>query len=99
MSTQSEIKERVKHKLKEPKQYSVIMWNDDFTTTDFVVDILIRIFKKDEITARAIMLDVHRKGKGVVGNYPYDIAVTKVKAALSCARDEGFPFRMTLEEV
>lgn len=98
MATQGEVKEKVNNKLKEPHQYNVIMWNDDFTTMDFVVDVLINIFRKDEITAQTIMLDVHKKGKAVIGKYPYDIAVTKVKTALSYAKAEGFPFRMTVEE-
>ena len=98
MATQGKVKERINNKLKEPHQYKVIMWNDDFTTMEFVVDVLVSIFHKDEITAQALMLDVHKKGKAVVGKYPYDIAVTKVKTALSRAKEQGFPFRMTLEE-
>lgn len=98
MSTKGDVKEKSDNKLKEPKQYKVIMWNDDFTTMDFVVEVLVTIFRKDEITAQAIMLDVHKRGKAVVGKYPYDIATTKVKAALTYAKEEGFPFRMTLEE-
>lgn len=99
MSTQSAIKERTKSKIKEPKQYNVIMHNDDFTTMEFVVAVLVDIFHKDEVTAQAIMLGVHKQGKAIVGKYPYDIAVTKVNAALSRAKAEGFPFRMTIEEV
>ena len=60
--------------VKEPKQYNVIMLNDDFTTMDFVVQVLIDIFHKDPLTAEALMLDVHRKGRAVVGCYTYDIA-------------------------
>ncbi len=99
MATKSELKERTNLHLKEPKEYKVIMWNDDFTTMEFVVYILVSIFHKDEATAQSIMLDVHRKGQAVVGKYPYDIAATKVAAALKRARDEGYPFRMTIEEV
>lgn len=98
MSTQSEVKERTNIKIKEPSQYKVIMWNDDFTSMEFVVDILVTIFRKDEATAQAIMLDVHHRGQAVVGKYPYDIAASKVTAALARAKAEGFPFRMTLEE-
>ena len=98
MSTKSAFKERTKSKINEPKQYNVIMHNDDFTTMEFVVGVLIDIFHKDQISAQAIMMGVHKKGKAVVGKYPYDIAVTKVNAALSRAKAEGFPFRMTIEE-
>jgi len=99
MATQSEVKERTNSKIKEPRQYKVIMWNDDFTSMEFVVDVLVTIFHKDEATAQTIMLDVHHKGQAVVGKYPYDIAASKVATALSRAKMEGFPFRMTLEEV
>lgn len=98
MATQGAIKEQTKSRIKEPKQYNVLMHNDDFTTMEFVVAVLIDIFYKDEVTAQAIMLGVHRQGKAVVGKYPYDIAVTRVNAALTRAKDEGFPFRMTIEE-
>lgn len=98
MATKGAVKTRTKIKTKEPKQYNVIMLNDDFTTMEFVVEILVDIFHKDEVSAQAIMLNVHKKGRAVVGRYPYDIAVTKTNAALSRARTEGFPFRMMVEE-
>ena len=98
MATKDAVKEKSKSKIKEPRQYNVVMHNDDFTTMDFVVEVLVDIFHKDEVTAQAIMLNVHKKGKAVVGKYPYDIASTKVNAALSRAKSQGFPFRMTLEE-
>ncbi len=98
MATKSAFKERNESKINEPKQYLVVMLNDDFTTMEFVVGVLVDIFHKDEVSAQAIMLNVHTKGRGVVGKYPYDIALTKINAALSRAKDQGFPFRMVLEE-
>ena len=98
MGLQGQILERTGSKTKEPKRYNVIMLNDDFTTMDFVVAVLIDIFHKDQLTAEALMLDVHKKGKAVVGTYSYDIAVTKTRTAMQRARDEGFPFRMLVEE-
>ena len=95
---QTKIKERTRVRLEEPRRFRVIQHNDDFTTMEFVVEILIDIFHKDEVTAQAIMLGVHKKGQAVVGKYPYDIAATKVGLALSRAKSQGFPFRMTLEE-
>ena len=74
------------------------MLNDDFTTMDFVVQVLVDIFHKDPVTAEALMLDVHNKGRAVVGSYSYDIARTKVQTAMNRARAEGFPFRMLVEE-
>ncbi len=92
------LKERTGKKLKEPKQYTVIMLNDDFTTMEFVVNVLIDIFHKDPVSAEKIMLTVHKSGKAAVGIYPYDIAHTRVHEAMSRAKAEGFPFRMTVEE-
>ena len=97
MSLQGQTLERTGSKIKEPKRYNVIMLNDDFTTMDFVVEILIDIFHKEQLTAEAIMLE-HKKGKAVVGTYSYDIAMTKTRTAMQRARDEGFPFRMLVEE-
>ncbi len=98
MSTKESVKEKTSNKIKEPRQYNVIMHNDDFTTMDFVVAVLVDIFHKDDVTAQSIMMNVHKKGMAVVGKYPYDIAVTKVGAALARAKKAGFPFRMTVEE-
>ena len=74
------------------------MHNDDFTTMEFVVMILVDIFGKDQVSAEKLMLTVHRSGRAVVGSYPYDIAMTKTDKALSLARTQGYPFRMTVEE-
>jgi len=97
MALQGETKESTRIRIREPKQYKVIMHNDDFTTMDFVVDILRDIFHKDETEAERLMLLVHEVGKAVVGSYPYDIAVSKVQTAAARAKAEGLPFRMTLE--
>ena len=98
MAAKESVKERTDSKVKEPRQYNVIMHNDDFTTMEFVVEVLVDIFHNDDVTAQAIMLNVHKKGKAVVGKYPYDIAQTKVNSALSRAKSQGYPFRMTVEE-
>ena len=98
MATKGAVKERTDTKIKEPKLYQVIMWNDDFTSMEFVVEILIDIFHKDPMTAETLMLYVHKNGKAVVGKYPYDIAQTKVQQATDRARAEGYPFRLTMEE-
>ena len=98
MPTQGSVKEKSGIKVKEPKKYKVIMLNDDFTTMEFVVEVLVDIFKKDPVSAEQIMLFVHRNGRAVVGEYPYDIALTKTTQALDRAKAEGFPFRMTIQE-
>ena len=97
MATQSNVKSHTEERIKEPDLYEVIMHNDDFTTMDFVVKVLVDIFHKDQMTAEALMLDVHNKGMAVIGKYPYDIAVTKTNKAMKLANGEGFPFRMTVE--
>ncbi|MCH5255160.1 MAG: ATP-dependent Clp protease adaptor ClpS [Lachnospiraceae bacterium] len=98
MPIQGETREKTKIDIREPKHYRVIMHNDDFTSMEFVVEILISIFHKDEAEAQRLMLMVHEQGRAAVGSYPYDIAITKVQAAVSKARAEGFPFRLTVEE-
>ena len=98
METKESVKENTGIDIREPKQYKVIMLNDDFTTMDFVVRILTEIFNKDRLSARALMLMVHKRGSASVGCYPYDIAMSKADKAMSMAKKEGFPFRMRVEE-
>ena len=85
-------------KVRKPKLYRVILHNDDYTSMEFVVSVLISIFNKPEQEATKIMLDVHNKGKGVCGVYTLDIAVTKVKQVHFEAQKEGFPLRCSYEE-
>ena len=98
METSSKVIEKAYIKAKEPKKYKVIMYNDDFTTMEFVVAILNIIFNKSFEEANKIMMEVHKAGKGIAGVYTYDIAVTKRNKAISMAREEGFPFKLTVEE-
>ncbi|WP_455795343.1 ATP-dependent Clp protease adaptor ClpS [Clostridium butyricum] len=99
METGVVTKQKDKVKIKKPKNYKVIMHNDDYTTMEFVIKILVNIFNKSFIDAEKIMLDVHKKGRGVAGIYSYDIAITKVATAMSMAKSEGFPLKLTTEEV
>ncbi len=99
MAVQGATKEKTGVRLKEPKRYRVIMHNDDFTTMEFVVDVLIDIFHKKPVEAEQLMMDVHRKGSAVVGIYPRDIARSRMAEAMRRARQQGFPFRMTMEEI
>ncbi|MCR5421131.1 MAG: ATP-dependent Clp protease adaptor ClpS [Lachnospiraceae bacterium] len=99
METQGTFKESVKNRVREPKKYRVVMFNDDFTTMEFVVDILIDIFNKNKDDANTLMMTVHKSGMAVVAVYPYDIALTKVNKATELAKKKGFPFRMKIEEV
>jgi ATP-dependent Clp protease adaptor protein ClpS len=90
-------KDKTTPKLKEPEEFRVILLNDDFTTMDFVVMILMSIFHKNEDDAEKIMLDVHKKGKGIVGLYPWDIAATKAEQVHAAARKNEFPLRCIVE--
>ena len=82
---------------KEPDQYRVLLHNDDYTPMDFIVDILVSVFKKSAQDATRIMLDVHRKGKGVVGTYTYDVAASRIQRVHTEARSGGYPLRATME--
>lgn len=93
---QSKLRERIKTGLREPQRYKVIIHNDDFTTMDFVVMILVLIFFKSTTEAEKLMLDVHNKGQAVVGIYSFDIASSKVDKATKLARENGFPLRLTI---
>jgi len=83
--------------LKEPRRYKVIIYNDDFTTMEFVVMILVQVFLKSEAEANALMLQVHHSDQAVVGIYSYDIAVSKVRKATDMAREQNYPLRLTVE--
>jgi len=85
--------------LKEPKDYVVVLLNDDYTTKEFVVEILIMIFHKKVEEANRIMHNVHNTGRGVVGVYTWDIAQTKVNQVHSIARKCDFPLKCVVEEV
>ncbi len=96
IDSEQQIRERTE--LRPPRMYRVVLVNDHYTTMEFVVDVLIRVFHKPAPEARKIMLDVHRRGSGVCGVYSYDIARTKVSRVLALAREREFPLRCTFEE-
>ena len=86
-----------KDKTKKPRRYQVLLHNDDYTTTDFVVDILIHHFHKSHGEATHIMLQVHHSGLGVAGVYPKEVAETKVAEVTDEARAKGMPLLVTTE--
>ena len=94
---QSATRERQRVDLMEPRRYKVTIYNDDFTTMEFVVMILIQVFFKSQAEAETLMLQVHHADKAVVGIYSYDVAVSKVRKATNMAREAGFPLRLTIE--
>ena len=85
-------------KFKEPEQYKVILLNDHYTTMDFVIEILMVIFNKNIDDASRIMLDVHQKGRGIVGVYTWDIAVTKSEQVHAAAKTNEYPLKCIIEK-
>lgn len=98
MSEKTIFKEDTKIKIKKPMMYMVIIHNDDYTTMEFVVEVLMKVFHKKPPEATKIMLDVHNKGKGIVGVYTYDIAATKIAQVEEMTQESGFPLKLTMEE-
>ena len=94
------IKEEVDYELMldEPFMYRVLLHNDDYTTMDFVVMVLKKVFHKTQEQSEQIMLDVHKKGKGVCGVYTFEIAQTKVEQVKLLAKQNEFPLLATYEE-
>ena len=84
--------------LQEPKKYKVFLLNDDFSTMDFVIDVLVRVFRKSVDEASTIMMNIHHKGKELCGTYTYERAATKVAQVKSMAREKGFPLKAIMEE-
>jgi ATP-dependent Clp protease adaptor protein ClpS len=84
--------------LMEPKQYKVLLLNDDYTSMDFVVEILMNIFHKSYQEAEAIMLEIHRKDKGLCGIFTFEVAETKVMQVRRLAREQGYPLKAVMEE-
>lgn len=87
-----------KQKLQKPPLYKVLLHNDDFTTMDFVVFVLVQVFHKSEEEAIQIMLAVHQQGVGVAGVFTYEVAETKVNQVHNLAKANEYPLLCTLEE-
>ena len=80
-----------------PPERKVIFYNDDFTTMEFVVDVLMSIYNKSHDEAETLMQSVHEEGSSVVGIYTYDIAVSRANLTKQIARKNGFPLRVEVE--
>ena len=83
--------------IEEPRQYKVVFHNDDFTTMEFVTEVLRQVFNKHADEAVTLMMKVHREGQAIVGIYSYDVAMTKAARATAMARNEGYPLKITCE--
>ena len=93
-----EVLEETGTEVEEPPLYRVILHNDNYTTMEFVVEVLEGVFAKAKEEAERIMLNVHVNGQGVCGVYPFEIAETKVAIVHDMAREQGFPLKASLEE-
>jgi len=93
----SELLEEIEQETKEPDMYKVVLHNDDYTTREFVVEVIQVVFHKPAIEATRIMMNVHKSGKGVVGVYTWDIAQTKVFQVRQMAKAREFPLKCTVE--
>lgn len=87
-----------KKEVKEPKMYRVILLNDDYTPMDFVIWLLESVFFKNKEEATRLMLDVHQKGQGTCGLFPYDLARTKVMQVKDLSRKHEHPLECVMEE-
>ncbi len=94
----TEIDTHTRDEIQEPPLYKVLLHNDDYTTMDFVVMVLEKVFHKNPSEATRIMLNVHRNGTGLCGIYPAEIAETKIDAVHSLAADAGFPLKASMEK-
>ncbi len=83
---------------RKPPLYAVLLLNDDYTTMDFVIHVLQTVFRKSLVEATQIMLHVHKRGVGIAGVYPRDIAETKIEAVHTSARSQGFPLKCRMEK-
>ncbi|MCF8052291.1 MAG: ATP-dependent Clp protease adapter ClpS [Desulfobacterales bacterium] len=82
----------------EPPLFKVLLHNDDYTTMEFVVEVLMTVFRKSVEEATRIMLNVHHQGIGLCGMFPYELAETKVETVEALARERGFPLKCTMEK-
>jgi|TARA_B100001013_G_scaffold100087_3_gene56448 ATP-dependent Clp protease adaptor protein ClpS len=100
MSTEIEVKidEKIKQVIKEPENYKVIFLNDNVTPMEFVIDILIKIFKHTAETARDLTLKIHKEGSIIVGLYTYEIAEQKGMEATNESRSLGYPLQVKIEK-
>ena len=95
--TDGEVLERTRQETKKPELFKVLLLNDDYTTMDFVVEILETVFNKAPAEAYRIMMAVHTQGQGLCGVYPFEVAETKIGTVVELARGQGFPLRATME--
>src|SRR5689334_18024661 len=95
--TETVIQDQTREKIDKPRLWKILLHNDNYTTMEFVVLVLMSVFRKNQVQAIRIMLDVHQKGIGVVGTYTHEVAETKVARVTEMAREAEFPLLCTME--
>ena len=95
---EEEVDSEIRDDVREPPMYRVLLHNDDYTTMDFVVEIIMLVFNKSPEEAVNIMLNIHRNGIGLCGVYTYEVSETKVETVHAIAREHGFPLKCTMEK-
>ena len=96
--TEEQVSSDTREKTEEPRRYRVLLHNDDYTTMEFVVEVLMYVFNKSPESATRIMMNVHQKGVGVCGVYTHEVAETKVDTVHNLARESGYPLRCSMEQ-
>jgi len=94
---QGDVLEKTRVETAQPPLYRVVLLNDDYTTMDFVIEVLETVFLKRPAEAYRVMMLVHTQGRGVCGTYPFEIAETKVARVRELAEPAGFPLQATVE--
>ena len=94
---ESDVATETRKQVKQPPLYKVLLHNDDFTTQEFVVQILMTIFRHPRELAFEIMMHVHQRGIGIAGLFPYETAEAKVNQVHALARENDFPLKCSLE--
>jgi len=98
MSVDVQLDEKIKQEIKKPSQYKVVFLNDAATPMEWVVSLLISVFKHSQAVAEEITMTIHTEGSGVVGVYSYEIAEVKAAEATTLSRNQGFPLQIRVEE-
>lgn len=97
-TTDVQLDEKIKQKVQEPVRWKVLFLNDDHTPMEFVIELLVQIFKHSQDTARDLTIKIHTEGSAVVGVYSFEIAEVKAVESTNLARSNGFPLQIKLEE-
>lgn len=82
----------------EPKRYYVVMHNDDTTPFDFVIDILVELYRHDTQTAADLANKIHIDEKAIVGMYNLEIAEQKIEETVRVSRANNHSLSVTMED-